>query len=150
MKSLFRPAIFLMDRVKYPIKFTVVNTLFIIPIIIYSLLLIGNYSEEIDYHKEERLGLKYINKIRPLIEYMPQHRGMTNAYLNGNDSFHDKILDRRKNIDIYLADLIEFDQLHNKQLKTENQLKALQNTWNKLKNSAFNGPPLKSFNDTPN
>ncbi len=145
MIRLFRPAIFLLNRMSYRTKFILLNILVLIPLIIISAKLISHYNEEIEYHKNEQLGLQYINKIRPLIEFIPQHRGMTNSYLNGNTDFHDKIMDRRKKVDHHLNKLIEFDQRYTQQLKTENQLKTLQNTWNKLKNSAFDGPAPKVF-----
>ncbi len=145
MKSLFRPAIFLLNRISYRTKFIMLNILVLIPLVIISAKLISHYNEEIEYQKGEQLGIQYINKIRPLIEFIPQHRGMTNSYLNGNAAFHDKIIDLRKKIDLYLAELIKFDQIHTQRLKTESQLKTLQNTWGKLKSSAFEDPAPEVF-----
>ena len=145
MKSLFTPAIFLMNRLRYPVKFTFLNIMVLSPMLILSMMLAAHYNEEIDFHQGERLGLQYIQHIRPLIELIPQHRGMTNGYLNGNTAFHDKIMDRRKRIDQHLTALAAFDQRHNKKLKTESLIPTLVDTWNKLKNSAFDGPAPEVF-----
>ena len=45
---------------------------------------------------KEVVGAEYIIALRHLLEIIPEHRGMTNAYLHGNTSFESQILQRRK------------------------------------------------------
>jgi len=76
-----------MDRFRYSIKFGFIFTLVFIPLLALSYLLISNISDEIHFYKNERNGLAYIKAVRPLVEHMPQQRGMSNACLNGDKVF---------------------------------------------------------------
>ena len=92
MESLFKPATNLLDRFRYPTKFAAIFVLIFIPLVVLSYLLISNISDEIRFLKHEREGLSYIKAVRPLVANMPTHRGMTNAYLNGDTCFQAKIM----------------------------------------------------------
>ena len=56
-------------------------------------------KDNVDFSAKELLGAEYVIPIRQLLEFVPQHRGMTNAFLNGNESFESKIIQRRQDID---------------------------------------------------
>lgn len=43
-------------------------------------------------------GMVFISHVRKMLEHLPQHRGMANAFLNGDDSFQEKINGMQTNI----------------------------------------------------
>ncbi len=94
-----------MDRVRYPIKFTIIFLIVLIPLVILSLNLITSISEDIAFLEHERTGLAYIKAVRQPIEHIQQHRGMTAAYLNGATEFRERIMQKRSIVDKELAEL---------------------------------------------
>ena len=145
MTGIFKPAIYLVNRVNIAAKFWVLNLVVFLALFVLSSLYIGNINKEIGTFKQERLGLAYIVKLRPLLEFIPQHRGMTNGYLNGTDSFHDKIMSKRKLIDQHFSALVIYDDQYRHVLKTADKLSNITRSWDSLKATAFQGPAPEVF-----
>jgi len=101
--------------------------------------------EQVEFSAKEIVGVEYIKPIRQLLEYIPQHRGMTNAYLKGNKSFEGKILSVRSKIDSLFDAAQEVDEQLGETLDTHTKFSSLRNNWNDLKNSAFNLDAKRSF-----
>jgi len=118
MKSLFAPAVLLMNRVRYPVKFSIIFIIVMIPLLVLSLNLINSISNEVTFLENERIGLAYIKTVRQPIEHIQQHRGMTAAYLNGATEFKDRILQKRSVVDTKLAELKQIDAQLGTQLGT--------------------------------
>ena len=81
------PAIQLMNKLSYPKKMLLISVVFLIPIILLISLLLNQLGTGIASAEKEMRGLEYIKTVRQLYQHMPQHRGMTNAYLNGASSY---------------------------------------------------------------
>ena len=147
MKALFTPAIIFMNRLRYAVKFTVLNLIVIIALLTLTWSLISNINKDIELLKHERTGLFYIKEMRPLLEHIPQHRGMTNAFLKGDSSFENKILTKRKKIDEYMASLKKVDQQLRDKLQTENKLMEIQQHWNNIKKDSMSQSAKESFSN---
>ncbi len=145
MESLFKPATHLLDRFRYPVKFGSIFVLIFIPLVTLSFLLISSINDEIHLFEHEREGLSYIKVVRPLVENMPQHRGMTNAYLNGDSSFHAKIMGKRDEIDALLKELGDVDQQHKESLDTGSALADIRSQWQAIKNNSMQMSAPDSF-----
>ncbi len=145
MNSLFIPAIFLMDRVRYPVKFLIIFLIVMIPLLILSLNLITSINENIAFLKHERTGLTYIKTIRQPIEHIQQHRGMMAAYLNGAKEFKDRIMQKRIVVDKKLAELSELDDKLGAQLGTGSIMADLMQQWNNIKINAINMKSAESI-----
>ena len=107
---IFRPATALMGKLPYSSKFLVVFLIFIIPLGLLTTLLLSSLNQEISITQQQRQGVVYMQAVRPLLEHVPQHRGMTNAFLNGKPEFKDKILDKRKTIELAVETVDEAAQ----------------------------------------
>lgn len=147
MKALFTPAIIFMNRLSYPVKFVVLNLIVIIPLFIQTWSLLSTINADIDLLKHERTGLLYIKEVRSLLEHIPQHRGMTNAFLKGDSSFEHKILAKRKKVDEYMATLKKVDQQLRDKLQTENKLMEIQQHWNNIKKDSMSQSAKESFSN---
>lgn len=137
----------LMNKLILPKKMALIAVVFMIPIVIASYLLLSELRTDINASKKEQQGLLYISHVRQLYQHLPQHRGMTNAYRNGNISFKTKIMAKRQDI---IADLVAIDEI-NQQLGSVFDLNSLWNEikqeWDSVKNNAFSLPAKQVFND---
>lgn len=138
MKAILKPAIALMGRVRYPVKFGIVFLTVLIPLVFLSLSLVTSISKEIAFVENERSGLTYIKAVRQPIEHIQQHRGMTAAYLNGATEFRERIMQKRSFVDKKLAELKQVDEELGKQLGTSGVMADLMRQWNSIKANAMN------------
>lgn len=95
MDILTDPAVALMNRLRYPAKFALVFVIVLIPMLIMAGILVRQFQAEASFLDQERIGLRYIKALGTPIEYVQQHRGMTNAFRNGAEQFKDKIAGKR-------------------------------------------------------
>jgi len=101
--------------------------------------------EQIAFSQQELIGVEYVQPIRQLLEFIPKHRGLTNAFLNGNKSFESKILRVRKNIDDLFEAALKVDQKLGASLDTSNKFSVISNEWVVLKDTAFSMEAKDSF-----
>jgi len=142
---LISPATALMNQLSCSKKMLLISIAFMTPLVFTTYFLISEQMISVEFTKSELTGVEYIVPVRQLIQHFPEHRGMTNAYLSGNESFKPKILAKRKQLtnDIRLID--EVDQRLGKQLGTTAQWNKIKNTWVRLETEAFNGPAKEVF-----
>ncbi|MCL5975608.1 MAG: hypothetical protein M1270_07275 [Gammaproteobacteria bacterium] len=74
----------LMNAIFYKSKMALIAMVFLVPLIISFTLLMMTLTDGISASKKEQQGLQYILTVSRLYQNLPQHRGMTNAYRNGN------------------------------------------------------------------
>ncbi len=136
-RSLLRPAAALMGRLSYSRKFGLIFVIFLVPLVGLSAMLIKNLDHSTTTLQQEHRGLEYIGAIRGLLEHIPQHRGMTNAYLNGDRTFRQKILDRRRAIEKDFVHLTGIDKRLGQGLHTGNRVQNLRAHWRRLEKNAL-------------
>jgi methyl-accepting chemotaxis protein len=100
-----RPAVKLMGSLTYPAKFTIVSVLFLIPLLLTVVLYWQELSRNINLTQSELRGIEIIKLTEPLVVNIGQHRGLTNALLNGNSAVESKVMDRRTKVNQALVDL---------------------------------------------
>ena len=145
MEKLFRPVASLMGRLRYPYKFALIFAIIFIPIVVLSSLLISTELEKIGFLENEHQGVTYIKAIRPLLSHMPQHRGMTNGFLNGDRTFRNRILAKRKDVDAALAELARIDGELGGALRTDGLVSRIQQQWEALKSGSMEMTAAQSF-----
>ncbi|KZZ35800.1 MULTISPECIES: methyl-accepting chemotaxis protein [unclassified Oleiphilus] len=101
--------------------------------------------DQIEFSKQELVGVEYIRPMRQLLQFIPQHRGMTNAYLNGDASFEPKILSVRQKINDLFDEAKEVDARLGEKLQASSKFKAIQRKWDSLKGIAFSLEAKASF-----
>ncbi len=137
MSALLTPAVKLLNQLRYPAKFGLIFVMVFIPLTILSYLLISSLDKEINLHESERAGLSYIKNIRPMIAEVQQHRGMTAAYLNGDQSFKAKIVQKRKEVDAALTLLADTDHALGTRFSTEDKLTSIKRQWSEIKDNSL-------------
>ncbi len=140
MNGLLKPAVALMSQLSYPRKMIIISVLFMVPLIVVSSLLMGELGAKIESTEKEQRGLEYIKTVRQVYQHFPQHRGMTNAYLNGASAFKEKILAKREAIKSDIAAIDEIDSRYGAEFGTGELWASIKSDWGKLEQSAFDGP----------
>ena len=145
MQLLLAPAVSLLNHLRYPQKFLLVGMIMLIPMLTMGWLLVTESNKTIVSLNSERDGLAYIQGVRPLIEHIPQHRGMSGAFLNGNDGFRRQMESKQAEIDGFFSQLAEVDRRLGQRLQTGDRLAALQREWDTLKRQVWQLSPAQSF-----
>ncbi len=132
LRTLFLPGIRLMDSLGFRAKFLLVALVFALPIGYMLFLLLGNMAHTLDQARRERVGLEYLTHTRSLLELIPQHRGLLNAYLNGSRDFAPRLEALRKRIDAAFDELEAYDQGHGQALATGDTVARFRRQWQAL------------------
>ncbi len=147
MNALLRPGVSLLNHLRYPAKFSLISVIFIAPLVALGLLLLSELNQRVQSLESERLGLEYIRAIRPLTEYIPQHRGMSGAFLNGDAGFRQRMLAKQQEIDAGFAALSRMDERLGATLNTGLRVDNLRAGWEQLKRDVFGMTPAQSFQE---
>jgi methyl-accepting chemotaxis protein len=133
------------SKLKVGTKLGLAGLMFFLVASVLSADLILVKKESIDLAKQEISGVSYLEPVRGLLQNLPQHRGMTNAYLNGNRALESKILQKRQQVDKNLQAIAAVDRELGESLDTSEQLQAITEKWQSLKGQAFDLEAKESF-----
>ncbi len=86
MDRLFAPADALFGRLSLTWKITLASVLVIVPVSYLMWLNFDNVEQRVIQLEERRSGLDYLAAARQLFELVPQHRGLSQSVLNGNQA----------------------------------------------------------------
>lgn len=150
MISLFSPASYLLSRIKYSTKFAILALLSALPIVVLSIIVLNNIEDDVNNMLHERQGISYIISLRGLLEYLPQHRGMTNGYLNGATEFKPKIMRRRAEIKRQFAEVIALEAVLSEELNAGDRLADLHSQWSLLEKKSFEMNAQDAFSEHTN
>lgn len=145
MNMQLNPATLLMNRLTYSRKLLLISVIFIVPLLITLYLLISELNASIAVAEKERLGVEYIKPLRQIVEHLPQHRGMSNAYLNGTLTFKQKILVKRQQLAAGFSAVDAVDTRVGATLKTTQSWNTIKSKWQTLEASTFNLTVDESF-----
>ncbi|RJQ16118.1 MAG: HAMP domain-containing protein [Nitrospiraceae bacterium] len=110
MRKIFEPAVRLMDRLGYPRKFALMAIVISLPVLAFLFLLISEINRDVSFAKKERLGVRFNHAVMKFFQDLQQHRGMAAAFIEGDASFREKILERQSHI---ANDIRAIDALNN-------------------------------------
>jgi methyl-accepting chemotaxis protein len=145
MDMVFKPGIGLLNRLRYPHKFLLIGVIFLAPLVVMGYFLIDEVNQRISFMEQERLGVEYIAQLRKPIQDIQQHRGMSAAFLNGDASFRERMLQREAAIDAQFAGLRGVDQRLGSVLNTGEKLTTLEREWSTLKREVTSYTAPQSF-----
>lgn len=145
MASVFEPSIKLSNLISFKSKFSILSLIGFIPLIIFAWLLISSQLHSLAESKGKVEASRYIEPLRSLLEHVAQTRGMTNAYLNGNEGFLDKIRQKKKTVEDDFKRLLIVDKELSTWLQIPGQAVALKNQWSDIDSTAMSGEPSKVF-----
>lgn len=132
MKKIVGPAVYLLNRLRYPVKFALIFLIVLIPLLVLSSMLISSLDDEIAFIENERRGLAYIRVARQPIQFIQQHRGLTSAYHGGDEHLRKDIIEKRRQADEAMAQLAQIDQQLGAELQTGEWVAGIQGQWQQI------------------
>lgn len=103
MRAFFVPAIALMSRFRYPVKFSILGA--VVGCVMLGLLytIYANLNRDITTAQSEINALQMLRPMNKMVQAVQQHRGLSSGVLNGNDSMKDKRAAKEKEVAEFLA-----------------------------------------------
>lgn len=145
MNTLFKPAAAVLGRFRFSTKFMIIFAVILLPLVGLNAIIVSTFNDKIRTLEHEVTGLTFIQAIRPLLVDLPQHRGMTNAFLLGDTSFKSKIASKQNDIDQALAHLNKLSHELNNSLETDEYVTNLNNQWSNIKTISSTLSAERSF-----
>ena len=139
------PARALMDSLKTAHKMVLISLVFLIPLVVSVAILVSEGNAEVQSIQSERDGLQYVKALRQLAQHIPEHRGMTNAFLNGNAGIKTNILAKRDQIKADVAAMDALDAEYGETLATRSSWAQLNSELQRLLSEAFDGSAPEVF-----
>jgi methyl-accepting chemotaxis protein len=126
-------------------KLLILSSVFVIPLFFLSYLLFEQLKTNIDVANKERMGVEYINSVKPILIDVEDAMVASAALLNGDTSFQSKLSSKRSDIDKNLGQLDEVNSRLGTDLKTTEKLGAVKNTWRNVKDKGDSIKVEESF-----
>ena len=136
--TLFKPAIALMNRLKYPQKFFLISLLFVLPLALVMNLLISELDSRIEFTQKEIYGTAYLRPLNQLWQYIPQRQLILqrqfykNAQSLKTASPSQELPELQKKIEQEFVKLTEVDRQLGQQMQAKERLRDVRFKWQGL------------------
>lgn len=113
-------------------KLSVVNIMFMLPIIALLFMLVNDKMKALDFSAGEKQGIEYIVPLEVLSTQIALHRGMTNRMLMGEESLRSQLASIRDDISSEINQVEAVDLLYGKSLDASDRWQAIKVAWRPL------------------
>lgn len=142
MSNMFRPAITLMNKLRYPHKLMVLGMIYIVAVTVLFFSLYTNLSRDMYSSRRQLEGLALIKPVSRTMQFMQQHRGLELGLIDGSESMR-KAHNAKEN-DINAA-LDELERQLPSDLSSGEEWKNIKTHWEGLREGRFTGTSEESF-----
>lgn len=130
--TLLSPAVSMMGQLKYPYKFTIISLIFLIPLLVFFYVAVSAVNQQLSLAKKELEGVTLLTQIRPLVEDVAKHRGMTHALLSGDNSFALRVEKQKNLINEHFDQLSQYNELI-ENLNLSDEIQEIKTLWTDIK-----------------
>ncbi len=102
-------------------------------------------NETITNDTMETYGVEYVRPLERLVVNIAQHRGMTNSLLNGDESFRQKLIEKRKQIDEAIKVVENTHSRLGEMLDMDKLWQTFKTDWKKFSTVSENMTAAESF-----
>lgn len=145
MGSLFTPAEAIIGRLSYSNKILLTAAMFMIPLSYLIWLTVSHSQNNISRLASELDGLTYLQSARQLYELIPQHRGLSQGILNGNEAARSKLSTVQNKLRTAFEGLRKTDEQLGASLDTGSTVARAQRAWEALASNGLSLNPEESF-----
>ena len=125
MTKMFKPAIYLMNKLKFSKKFTIIFIVFLIPLCTLMTMQIRSAQNIHDIKVSQSQGIHTNILLRTMIQHMQEHRGMASTYLNGNKDF-------KRDLELKDNELNKDIEALNRALTDNKNLENIKDDWSQI------------------
>ncbi len=129
----FYPAVFLLNRLRFPQKFALISLLFALPLGLVIYFLCNSIDEQVQIARLEIDGIEYLTPLQKLGEQIPQAMSLAHASLEKQAFAAEHLPTRQAEIDGIMEQLAEIDQRLGGELQTTQRFRVLRAAWEDLK-----------------
>ncbi|WP_398310382.1 methyl-accepting chemotaxis protein [Zoogloea sp.] len=101
MKALFSPAVAMLNRMRYPAKFTLLGLIALLVIGFLLIQLTLSLRASIEFTEKELDSIQRVPRLLKVLELTQQHRGLSSGVLNGNEELRPRL--QKKTEELVLA-----------------------------------------------
>jgi PAS domain S-box-containing protein len=142
LAKLFHPAVFVMNRLKYPQKLALISLCFVLPLALVLTLYVQELETQIRFTRQEQLGASYLHPLHSLLDHALQAKLAAYEHASGQSAARLAFLKARTQVEADFDALQQLDQQAPLQIRT--QLGMLQARWEQLADQTLNLPPEAS------
>ena len=143
----FRPVTLVLDKLRFPGKFSLIFLLILIPAIAVTVNSFINMSIKTGTIEKQHLGIEYLTKTQPLLKFIPQHRGLSQGFLKGKPELKGKLEGLQQKINTAMQELEVFDRTFTESLAITSPMGNIFSEWKDIQSKAFNYKPAQSFKE---
>lgn len=125
------------SRMKISQQMGLLAAVFLLLIAVFLGMTITQKWDAVGITEQQISGLEYISPVRSLLQNLPQHRGMSNGFLNGDESFKPRILKKQKQIAEFIEQIEQVESKHGARLNTGKKLASVLKQWRVIKRDVF-------------
>ncbi len=144
MKSLFRPAVRLMNNLKYPQKFFLVGLVLMLPLTLVLSQFLQQIDSDIAFASKEQLGLQYNGPVMKFLQGVEQHAALSAAFSNGDQSMKPLLLQKEAEVDALVRNIDAQDASLGETLATSDLWVTLKKSWVDLEQKTLTLTPDES------
>jgi methyl-accepting chemotaxis protein len=131
-----RPAIALMNRLRYAYKFVVMGIILLLPIAFVARLQYKGSTDQLEFNAKERIGLEYIAPAKDFLHHLQKRRILAVAQLQGLSGARE-VEAATVDADRELSLVDAADARHGVALQTSKRWGEIKQAWAKLKAASF-------------
>jgi twitching motility protein PilJ len=113
-------------------KLALIALSLLIPIGLLLYFATSRVQQDLAFAQKELLGSEYLEPVQELLKDIPQHRGLANAFLNGNTSVESRLTELRANISQAFVNIEAIDQQYGQDFGSSAALADLKQSWTTL------------------
>ena len=140
LTGFFRPAIHLMNRLRYTRKLALLALIMAVPVSLFMYILVAQINGRIEAARKERLGLDYIRVVTFLMRDVQQHRGLANAYISGDVKVKKRLTGKQNEIEEDMKMIDSIDARLGTDLGTTQRWEIIRKKWQ----GVYKGFPVMS------
>jgi methyl-accepting chemotaxis protein len=134
MKLIIRPFVKLMNQLNYAYKFSLINVMFLLPLLLLSYGLVEELEADIEASESQLEGVQVLTKTFVLLKATAEYRDVKAAYIyKGSEDMRGKIAEIEVTVDQALTELASVNPSWDKEEKIAAQLAVATEQWEKLK-----------------
>ena len=129
----FYPAVFLLNRLRFPQKFALVSLLFALPLGLVIYFLCNNINDQLQIARLEIDGVEYLTPLQKLGEQLPEAMSLAHASIEKQAFAAEHLPTRLAEIDGTMEQLADLDARLGERLHTTQRFRVLRAAWEDLK-----------------